>query len=75
MKQTPRLVLLTLTLGLFAGCSSTPRHAPIVERPVGSAAKTRPAPARDEARPDAKGFYTVRRGDTLLRIAFDHGQS
>ncbi|MBD8532525.1 MULTISPECIES: peptidoglycan DD-metalloendopeptidase family protein [unclassified Massilia] len=76
MKQTPRLVLLTLTIGLFAGCSSTPRHAPIVERPVGSANKTRPLPVRsDDARPDAKGFYTVRRGDTLLRIAFDHGQS
>jgi lipoprotein NlpD len=77
MKQTPRLLLLTLTLGLFAGCSTTSRHAPIIERPVGSStAKPRPAPVRtDEARQDTKGTYTVRRGDTLLRIAFDHGQS
>jgi len=76
MKQTPRLVLLTLTLGLVAGCNTATRQAPIVERPVGSSTKPRPAPARsEEARQDAKGTYTVRRGDTLLRIAFDHGQS
>ncbi|THC44696.1 peptidoglycan DD-metalloendopeptidase family protein [Massilia sp. Mn16-1_5] len=75
MKHTPRLVLLTLTLGLVAGCSSTSRQAPVIERPVGSStAKARPAPVR-EAPQDAKGTYTVRRGDTLLRIAFDHGQS
>ncbi|MGJ9417312.1 peptidoglycan DD-metalloendopeptidase family protein [Massilia sp. CMS3.1] len=77
MNQTPRLVLLTLTLGLVAGCSTSPRKVPIIERPVGSSnAKARPAPARiEESRQDAKGSYTVRRGDTLLRIAFDHGQS
>ena len=77
MNQTPRLVLLTLTLGLVAGCTTSSRQAPIVERPVGSStAKARPAPARtEEPRQDAKGTYTVRRGDTLLRIAFDHGQS
>jgi lipoprotein NlpD len=75
MKQTPRLVLLTLMLGLVAGCTSTSRQAPIVERPLASS-KPRPAPARiEEPRQDAKGTYTVRRGDTLLRIAFDHGQS
>jgi lipoprotein NlpD len=77
MKQTPRLVLLTLALGLVAGCTTNSRHAPIIERPVGSStAKPRPAPVRnEESRQDAKGSYTVRRGDTLLRIAFDHGQS
>jgi lipoprotein NlpD len=62
-------------LGLVAGCTTTSRQAPVIERPVGSStAKARPAPVREEPR-DAKGTYTVRRGDTLLRIAFDHGQS
>ena len=76
MNQTPRLVLLTLTLALVAGCSTAPRQAPIVERTTGSSNKPRPAPVRsEEPRQDAKGTYTVRRGDTLLRIAFDHGQS
>ena len=74
MKQTPRLVLLTLTFGLIAGCTSSPRTVPIIERPVGSSAQAR-TPARAEApRPDARGTYTVRRGDTLLRIALDNGQ-
>ena len=77
MKQTPRLVLLTLTFGLIAGCTTTaPRHAPIVERPVGGAgAQSRNAAKVDEPRADARGNYTVRRGDTLIRIALDHGQS
>ena len=74
MKQTPRLVLLTLTLGLIAGCTTSTRQVPIVERPV-SGAQSR-TPARVEApRADARGTYTVRPGDTLLRIALDHGQN
>ena len=75
MKQTPRLVLLTLTLGLIAGCSTSTRQVPIVERPVSSSTGAR-APARvEQPRPDARGTYTVRPGDTLLRIALDHGQN
>lgn len=82
MKQRPRtrhpLLLLTLTLGLLAGCNTATRRAPVVERPVSqSQAHSRPAPAprAEEPRPDARGYYTVRRGDTLLRIALDNGQS
>ncbi len=65
-------------LGLLAGCNTATRRAPVVERPVSQVpAHTRPAaPARvDEPRQDTRGTYTVRRGDTLLRIALDHGQS
>lgn len=82
MNQKPRIrhqfVLLTLMLGLLAGCNTATRRAPVVERPVSQApAHTRPAPAPrvEEPRQDARGTYTVRRGDTLLRIALDHGQS
>jgi len=75
MKQRTRLVLLTLSLGLVAGCTSTTRQAPVVERPVSSTSHARPAPVREEPRQDARGTYTVRRGDTLIRIALDHGQS
>ena len=74
MKQAPRLALLTLVLGLVAGCTSTTRQAPVVDRapPV----QTRPAQPRvEEPKPDEKGMYTVRKGDTLLRIALDHGQN
>nr|WP_308600898.1 LysM peptidoglycan-binding domain-containing protein [Massilia sp. Dwa41.01b] len=76
MKQRTRLALLTLTFGLVAGCTSTTRQAPIVERPMStSSSQSRPAPVRTEERKDARGTYTVRRGDTLVRIALDHGQN
>ena len=76
MTQAPRLALLTILIGLVAGCSTTSRQAPIVERPVAHA-PVRPAPARAEepAKQDERGMYTVRKGDTLLRIAFDFGQN
>lgn len=76
MTQAPRLALITILIGLVAGCSTTTRQAPIVERPVVQA-PARPAPARVEEAPkqDERGMYTVRKGDTLLRIALDFGQN
>lgn len=69
------LALITMTAVLLGGCSSTFRKAPVIDRPVQSAkipAKPRqaePAPQRQ----DAKGTYTVRKGDTLIQIALEHG--
>jgi lipoprotein NlpD len=78
MKQTPRLALLTLSLGVLSACSTETRVAPIIDRPTSSVPISRPR-RRPRRRPrsaaDAPGTYTVRRGDTLLRIALDHGQS
>jgi lipoprotein NlpD len=73
----PRLALLTLALGLLAGCNSLTRQAPVVERTGASVAeRPRPAPAARVEEPKAeKGMYVVRRGDTLLRIALDHGEN
>jgi lipoprotein NlpD len=77
MNQAPRLALLTLALGLLAGCNSLTRQAPVVERTAApNASHPRPAPAKaEEPKQDEKGMYTVRRGDTLLRIALDFGQN
>lgn len=81
MKLTPRLALLTLSLGILSACSTETRVAPVIDRPAPTASSFRPrpqpapTPAADEAKPDARGTYTVRRGDTLLRIALDHGQN
>jgi lipoprotein NlpD len=78
MKQTSRLALL-LTLGLLGACTTPTRQAPVIERPATSNLAPRPRPVApapsEESRPDVRGTYTVRRGDTLLRIALDHGQS
>jgi len=78
MNPTPRLALLTLAIGLLAACQTPARKAPVVERSTGaSPSNYRPAtPAVvEEARGDTRSSYTVRRGDTLLRIALDHGQN
>lgn len=75
MKYTSHFALITLTL-LLAGCSSVLRKAPVVERsvqPAKQAAAAKRAEPPEPARPDAKGFYTVRKGDTLLQIALDNG--
>ncbi len=77
MKQTRLLTLLTISFGLLSACSTANRRAPIIERtapPAASRAAPAPAPQRD-SREDAYGSYTVRKGDTLLRIALDHGQN
>ena len=81
MKLTPRLALLTLSLGVLSACSTETRVAPVIDRPTPTASSFRPrpqpapAPAADDNKPDARGTYTVRRGDTLLRIALDHGHN
>ena len=52
---------------LLAGCMSQP-PAPTVDR---SSGQMRPSAA---ATPSGPGYYTVKRGDTLYRIALEHGQ-
>jgi lipoprotein NlpD len=77
MKQTRPVLLLILSLGLLAGCSTAGRRAPVVDRP-GTPVVVRPAPVPTSAaedRDEARGIYVVKKGDTLLRIALDHGQN
>ncbi len=69
MRMTkPRLAFLALSIGVLAGCSTAPRSpAPVSDRAVGTPAAVKKA--------DDGGTYTVKRGDTLYRIALDFGQS
>ncbi|MCU0968683.1 MAG: peptidoglycan DD-metalloendopeptidase family protein [Rubrivivax sp.] len=76
---------------LLAGCAGPKAKAPVEQRPAGSrpaaqapASGPPPAPASDVATDGAPaaadaagrpGFYTVRPGDTLIRIALDNGQN
>jgi lipoprotein NlpD len=80
MKPTTRLTLLTISLGVLSACSTPSRQAPVIDRPSPSTSIYRPhvppaAAPSDDSRSNAKGSYTVRRGDTLVRIALDHGQN
>lgn len=62
-----RLLVLALPCLLLAGCFSQP-PAPAVDRSSSAQSKAVAAP------PAGPGYYTVKRGDTLYRIALENGQ-
>jgi len=72
-----------LAAGVLAGCASSSRRpAPVEDRSPALHTQVPPAVPGDAARPlpgsenAAKpGYYTVRPGDTLIRIALDSGQN
>lgn len=74
-----RFVSLLVLPGLIAACSTTRHPAPVIDRTT--AAKTG-EPAKNAAQQlpsapkqaDSRGYYVVRRGDTLIQIALDFGQ-
>jgi len=76
-KRAARLAVIALAI-VVAGCASRTR-APVEERPTQppppprvAAPSVAPAPAQ-EPEPAQPQTYTVKRGDTLYKIALDHG--
>ncbi|MFH7044279.1 peptidoglycan DD-metalloendopeptidase family protein [Paucibacter sp. JuS9] len=82
--------LLASGIALLAGCSTTAHRAPVEDRPVSQAtpapsAVTASAPSHAASAPEAPkpgaenagkpGYYTVKPGDALIRIALDTGQN
>jgi lipoprotein NlpD len=64
-----RLLIVTFAISTVvfqSGCATRSAPAPVVDRSGGKATSLEPVQA---------GFYRIKRGDTLLRIALDHGQS
>lgn len=78
MKNFSRLSLLFLATALLSSCAEMSSNAPIDDR---TGAKTAPrALAKKDAEPttqlsDQPGFYTVKKGDTLLRISQQFSQN
>jgi lipoprotein NlpD len=74
--KTLRSIPLLIAAVLASACSSTHTAAPIVDRTlrpeVRTAVPVTPAVARHM---DSQGYYTVRKGDTLLQIALEFGQN
>src|SRR4051812_3608050 len=69
---------------LLAACSSTKNHAPVEDRVVRPPAAVAPPPPTvveaPKVLPGAEnngkaGYYTVKPGDTLIRIGLDNGQN
>lgn len=73
MKRSIQLSLLTLLFAMLSACTNTLRHAPVEDRKPPQ--PVRPAQPVVEEPKDERGFYTVKKGDTLLRIALDYGQN
>ena len=70
---------LVAALALLGGCTSPTTRAPVEDRASVTGANAAPdAPAKplpgaeNEGKP---GYYTVRKGDTLIRIGLDSGQN
>jgi len=67
VSKTAFLILLSAAIALTVGCS-TPRTKPasVTDRSAGSSKSSEPTPP---------GYYRVKPGDTLARIALDNGQA
>jgi lipoprotein NlpD len=65
-----RLVFGALLVAVLSACSTTRQSAPVVDRsPVVKAEAAKPKPV------EGRGYYTVKKGDTLYRIALEFGQN
>ena len=74
MTKKSHVALISFTLALLSACSSTTTLAPVVDRPAGGSGRAVvPVPAPEVNHDPA--YYTVRKGDTLLRIALEYGQN
>lgn len=79
MRPSIRLVAAAATLIILAGCASSTRRAPVEDqgRSAGGSSASASAPkvlpgAENAGKP---GYYTVKPGDTLIRIALESGQN
>ncbi len=74
MNYKSKLAVAGITLGLLSACTTSSVRAPVVERtPLPAAVEAARPP--DAVKVDAPGMYTVKKNDTLIRIALDHGQN
>lgn len=78
-----RLCLSCIALAVLAACATSKHPAPVEER---GASASRPAPAASEPATPSKpplnaenagkpGYYTIRPGDTLIRVGLETGQN
>jgi lipoprotein NlpD len=76
-----RFTALFFLAGLLAACTTTRQSAPVVDRtpqpvrPSVEAPKQPVQQAPSVPKQADRGYYTVRRGDTLIQIALDFGQN
>lgn len=75
-----QVIIAVSLFGMVTACSTAPNKAPIVDRTENTnkeSNKSQPILAKPTAQvvSDVRNSYVVKKGDTLYRIALDHGQS
>ena len=75
MKILQNRVIAGLLPLLLSACVDMPSHAPIDDRTARYQQKSTDQDKQAAAVPDAPGFYTVKKGDTLRKIAQQFNQS
>ncbi|HJV81382.1 MAG TPA: peptidoglycan DD-metalloendopeptidase family protein [Noviherbaspirillum sp.] len=75
-----RFVFLAVLPLLITACSTAPHHtAPVVERTIPGTKAVEPPRTNGQAtapkQADSRGYYVVKKGDTLIQIALDFGQN
>lgn len=74
-----RIVFLAILPAILAACGTTRQAAPVVDRtgaPRASDVQRQGIPTPNPPRQaDGRGYYVVRKGDTLLQISLDFGQN
>jgi len=71
MTKKYSLFLMAASLVVLTACESMKQPAPVEDRSV--PLPVTPAKPAPEEPKDKEGYYTVHKGDTLIRIAFDRG--
>lgn len=70
------LLLSLISIGLLAGCSTPRRAAPVVDMATQSRSVRPPSDVPTSPRAaDERGYYTVKKGDTLVHIAQEFNQN
>jgi len=75
MTNKSNLLALGFTLAFLSACTTTPNQAPVVDRTIPPAVKPATPSETAQIARDERGLYTVKKGDTLIRIALEHGQN
>ena len=71
MTKKYSLFLMAASLVVLTACETVKQPAPVEDRSIPLVAP--PAKPAPEEPKDKEGYYTVHKGDTLIRIAFDRG--
>ena len=72
MTKNYSLFLMASSLVVLTACTTVMTPAPVEDRSITNLTPPPKAPPAEEPK-DKEGYYTVHKGDTLIRIAFDRG--